>query len=410
MKGRMPRMPIRTIRPFRFTRTKGPTEPMSKDKEPHDKAARRKLRRARKVSQRGPARQKDWDRRLTPETAEDLATPPERMISRRDRRHREVNLARDLLHEQQAQQAGEVPPGAARGVVTEIIPGGCLVDSAGTRVRCVLRGLLKSLETRERNVVAVGDEILYSPLDTQAGVIERVLPRRSVLSRKYAEREHVVAANIDQLVVVVSVSAPPIRTGLIDRYLVAAENGGLRAVILVNKIDLAPGEAGSPYREVMRTYVDLGYGVAFCSAVTGEGLDSVRDVLRGKSSIFAGQSGTGKSSILNALQPGLRLRVGEISESTRKGIHTTTNITLLPLEFGGYVVDTPGIREFALWGLAKEDLPHFFPEFEHYLGRCRLRGCTHTHEPGCEVKAAVEEGRIHPERYDSYCRLYESLE
>jgi ribosome biogenesis GTPase len=379
---------------------------MSKEKKKRDMASRRKLRKARKTAERGPAREKRWDERYREGAAEEIQAPFQRIVSRRDRRRREIELAREMLREKQLEGAGEASPDAVEGVIIEIVPGGCIVKSDGAETRCVLRGLLKSLETRESHVIAVGDRVLFLPLEDGSGVIERVFARITVLSRKYMEREHVVAVNVDQLVIIASVDDPPLRTGLIDRYVVAAENGALEPVILLNKMDLATGD--SPRRR-LQVYAELGYRVVLCSAKTGEGLDDVKELLRGKSSIFAGQSGVGKSTILNALQPGLRLRVGEVSETTRKGIHTTTSVTLLSLDFGGYVVDTPGIREFALWDIAPEDLPYFFPEFEPYVGTCKLRGCTHTHEPGCEVKHALEEGRINRDRYDSYCRIMRSL-
>jgi len=367
-------------------------------------ASRRKLRKARKTGQEHRGR----ERRLA-ETGEEAASF-RRLVSRHDRRRRDVDEAREMLRDDLLGAAGDVPENAIGGIVIEIIPGGCIVRSDTRKTRCVLRGLLKSLETRERNVVAVGDRVLFVQLDDHTGVIERVQPRNTILSRKYMEREHVVAANVQQLLVTISVAAPPIRTGLIDRYLVAAENGSLRAVIIVNKIDLVGAAERAQIHEMLRVYAELEYPVMYCSAETREGLDEVRELLRDKTSIFAGQSGVGKSSILNALQPGLELRVAEVSELTGKGIHTTTTIKLLPLDFGGYVVDTPGIREFALWDVQKQDLPHFFREFEQYLGRCRLRGCSHTHEPGCVVKLALDEGRISRDRYESYCRLMESLE
>ena len=383
-------------------------------KEKLDKAARRALKKARKTGkEHRPGRDRQWRERTEGE-AEGAALSFKRMVSRHDRRQREVDLARELLRKQ-FETVGEAPPGTIEGTVIEIVPSVCIVQPdagaapAGVRpepVRCVLRGLLKNLETKEANILAVGDRVLFACLPGGVAVVERVRPRRTILSRKYMEREHVVAANVDQLIIVVSVAAPPIRPGLIDRYLVAAEKGELTAVILVNKIDLA---ADDSRHDLLGAYPELGYRVVYCSAETGAGLDDVRDALRSKTSILAGQSGVGKSSILNALQPGLKIRVGEVSRLTRKGIHTTTTVKLLSLDFGGYVVDTPGIREFALWDVSADELPQYFPEFREYLGTCRLRGCTHTHEPGCEVKLALEAGRINRERYESYCRLFESL-
>jgi len=379
---------------------------MSKRSRKKSAPSRRKLRKTRKTAERGPARDKRWDERYRQGKAEQ-GEKFKRIVSRRDRRRREIDLARELLRGQQLEAPGGLPEGVAEGTVVEIIPGGCIVEAEGQRTRAVLRGLLKSLETQERNVIAVGDKVLFLLLEDGTGVIERVMPRTTVLSRKYMEREHVVAANVGQLVIVVSVDEPQIRPGLIDRYLVAGEAGGLKPVILLNKIDLPGAEEA---RELLAPYPELGCPVVGCSAKSGEGLDEVREALRGKSSIFAGQSGVGKSTILNRLQPGLQLRVGEVSGSTRKGTHTTTTVKLLSLDFGGWVVDTPGIREFALWDLPPEDLPFFFPEFEPYIGRCKYRGCTHTHEPGCAVREALERGEINTERYHSYRRLLESLQ
>jgi len=368
-----------------------------------DKASRRKLKKAR-VTKRATERDRSWQDSLLTDEEDELASTFKRIVSRHDRRRRDVDLAREVLREL---HTAELPPGAVEGVVVEIVPRGCIVQSGSEAVRCVLRGLLKSLETKEQNIVAVGDRVAFLRLDDGTAVVERVYPRRTILSRKYMEREHVVAANVDQLVIVASVAAPPLRTGLIDRYLVAAEKGELAPIIVVNKTDLADDEA---HLSIMQAYTDIGYRVVYSSVETGEGLDDVRAALAGKTSILAGQSGAGKSSILNALQPGLQLRVGDISEATSKGTHTTTSVRLLALDFGGYVVDTPGIREFALWDVSRDELAHYFREFHDYLGACRLRGCTHIHEPGCEVKAALERGAISRERYESYCRLYESLE
>ncbi|HUU68827.1 MAG TPA: ribosome small subunit-dependent GTPase A [Planctomycetota bacterium] len=368
-----------------------------------DKAARRKLKKARKTK-RTTERDRSWQDSLLTDQEDELASTFKRIVSRHDRRRREVDLAREVLREM---LTAELPPGAVEGAVVEIVPGGCIVQSGSDTVRCVVRGLLKSLETKEQNIIAVGDRVAFVRLDDGTAVVERVYPRRTILSRKYMEREHVVAVNVDQLAIVVSVAAPPLRTGLIDRYLVAAEKGELEPVITVNKIDLVEDES---YRAATHVYAGLGYRVIYCSVETGEGLEDVRNALAGKTSILAGQSGVGKSSILNALQPGLKLRVGDVSEATSKGIHTTTSVRLLALEFGGYVVDTPGIREFALWDVTRKELAHYFREYQAYLGTCRLRGCTHTHEPGCEVKAALEQGAISRERYESYFRLYESLE
>ena len=206
--------------------------------------------------------------------------------------------------------------------------------------------------------------------------------------------------------IVSSVSEPRFAQGLIDRYLVAAERGGMDAVVCVNKIDLADERAPIPRLDF---YAQLGYKLLFTSVPEGRGIHELREVLAGRTSVLAGHSGTGKSSLINAAQPGLELSVRDISRSTSKGRHTTSSVTLLPLDVGGYVVDTPGVRAFGLWDLHREELEQYFPEIAELSQACRMRDCTHIHEPGCSVKAAVEAGRIAPERHASYVSIYKSL-
>jgi ribosome biogenesis GTPase len=296
------------------------------------------------------------------------------------------------------------------GLVTRIHGATAHVWSAGRAVPCLLRGRLKSFEGRRRTVLAVGDRVRFRPTGAGEGVIEAVLPRRSVLSRadaKHPDREHVVVAGVDQLVIVASMKLPDLRPRLIDRYLVAAVRGDLDPLICLNKIDL---DADNERQRWIELYRRLGYRVFGASAETGEGIDELRAGLTGRVSVLAGQSGTGKSTLLNQVQPGLNLRVGEVNPDTHKGRHTTTEVTLLPLDGGGAVVDTPGIRSFGLWDVQPQELEACFIEFIDRVADCKFADCTHRHETGCAVRAAVEAGQIAAERYDSYLGIYESLE
>ncbi len=296
------------------------------------------------------------------------------------------------------------------GTVVRIEGTAYKVDLAdgSTDVTCVLAGRLKKGRKRHKQPVVVGDRVTLAAGEDRTGVIGAVAERRTKLSRRSAGHgryEQIVVTNVDQLLVVASLASPPFRPGLIDRMLVAAAQGHLDPVICLNKIDLAADRVDAlaePYRR-------LGYRVVACSATHSQGLDQLEDVLSSKSTVLAGHSGVGKSSLINALQPGLEIRTGEISRSSDRGKHTTTTVSLLKLDFGGYVVDTPGIRAFSIWDLDPVDLDIFFREFEQYIDRCKYPTCAHTHEPHCAVKEAVDSGAITRERYDSYSAIYTSL-
>jgi ribosome biogenesis GTPase len=258
--------------------------------------------------------------------------------------------------------------------------------------------------------IVVGDEVTLEVVDEakKEGVITERHPRRTKLSRKVStgtrELEQVVAANIDNLVIVSSVADPPFRPGLIDRYLVAAAKGDLTPLICVNKVDLGGLEE---LQEILETYCDLGYPVILTSTKTGQGIEELRERLRDRTSVFAGHSGVGKSSLLRLLVPGIQVKVAEVNPRTGRGRHTTTAAELVRLPDGGYVIDTPGIRQFSLWDLTEEDVRQFFVEIARYGAGCRFADCSHTVEPGCAVRAALEEGRLHPRRYESFLRLLE---
>jgi len=280
------------------------------------------------------------------------------------------------------------------------------VHTDAGEVTASLRGKLKH---RDDDRVVPGDVV---ELDSE-GSITGIRPRRSVLARRAAQggsgggarRSQPVAANVDQVVVVASAADPEPSPRKVDRFLVIAEANGLPAVLVVNKVELDRDAAAA----LARRYAAADYQVLPTSVKADEGLPALRDLLRGRHSVFTGMSGVGKSSLLNALQPGLKLRVGAISEKWRKGKHTTTAAELVPLEGLGYVVDTPGLREVTTWGIEPDALGGCFPDFRPYLDQCRFDNCRHLAEPGCAVRAAGAAAAFDVDRLVSYERIYEEI-
>jgi ribosome biogenesis GTPase len=234
-------------------------------------------------------------------------------------------------------------------------------------------------------------------------LIERVEPRQGVLCRTSKGRQHVIVANVDQLLIVASAAEPMLKPNLIDRFLVTAEQTQIRPVICINKIDLIDPADLQP---LVGVYGQMGYGVLQVSATTGHGIDRLHRILQNQETVIAGQSGVGKSSLLNAAEPGLELRVTPVSEENQKGRHTTTTAQLIPLAAGGYVVDTPGVRQFQLWDVISEEVAGLYRDLRPYVNHCRFPDCTHTHEADCAVKDAVADGRLDVRRYESYCHLF----
>lgn len=276
----------------------------------------------------------------------------------------------------------------------------------GSTTRATLRGRIKRDASTGDRVIA-GDRVTVERQSSGDYTIERVEPRRSQLVRRAPgssrAKPKVIIANPDQVLVVMAAAHPEPRLGMLDRLLVLAEANGLAASIVVNKMDLVD-EADVTAR--FAPYVAAGYPLILTSVPQARGLDQLREAVCGRSSVLTGPSGVGKSSLLNALEPGLGLRVGHVSEAVRKGRHTTVAAQLIPLACGGFLADTPGLREVGLWGIEEGTLDTLFPEFRPFLGDCRFRhSCTHTHEPDCAVRQAVETGEVSRERYDSYVRM-----
>ena len=284
-----------------------------------------------------------------------------------------------------------------------------LVNLAGKTVSCTVRGKLTGAPKGGSMSVKVGDDVWVQMVTENEGVIEKILPRHSKLSRAVegkAYREHIIAVNIDQILIIMSTHEPEFKSGLLDRYLIIAEKNQLNAVICINKIDLAEQDE---FEQFAKWYPDLGYPLFFTSAITGQGLEKFKAALKNKVSVLVGHSGVGKSSLIKKVEPHLDLKVEGISGKTGKGMHTTTFVQLFPLSIGGYVIDTPGVRELGLWNIYRDELKNYFVEFNSCDSECRFNDCKHLKEPGCAVKNAVDNGKIFEERYLNYKNIYNGL-
>lgn len=280
-------------------------------------------------------------------------------------------------------------------------------------VPCKIRGKFRLEEQDVTNPVAVGDRVTIQKNPDDTGLITGIHPRRNKLVRRAAGRragrEQVLVANVDFVWIVQSVRMPKPNPGFIDRVLVMAESFEIPAGIVFNKLDLLREKDEDDYFYIRDLYAALGYPVLETSAETGEGVEAFREALVGQTNVVAGPSGVGKSTLLNVVEPDLNLRTGDVSERTRKGKHTTTFAALFPLSDGGYVVDTPGIREFGVRDLEDWELSHYFVEFRPFIEHCRFQPCTHDHEPDCAVKEAYLDDLISDERYYSYLNILHSI-
>jgi ribosome biogenesis GTPase / thiamine phosphate phosphatase len=358
----------------------------------------------RKVHQ-GRRRQGDLTRRLAREDlTEDDLVKGERVSGKGD-----LTRKRTIVGQESDADAGglsvrrDVDASTLRGRVLAVHGLASVVRTDdGRTFQCATRRLLKNLSTDQRHVVAAGDVVYFRAESATHGLIERIEPRTSVLSRTSKGRQHVLVTNVDQLVIVASAAEPHLKPNLIDRFLVEAERVRIEPIICINKIDLVEPADLMPLAGV---YGQMGYQVLLVSAATGQGVAHLRRLVKAKESVVAGQSGVGKSSLLNAIEPELALRVSEVSRENQKGKHTTTVARLIPLAMGGYVVDTPGIRQFQLWDVIPEEVAGYYRDLRPYASLCRFPNCTHTHESHCAVKDAVADGRLDVRRYESYCHL-----
>ncbi len=301
-----------------------------------------------------------------------------------------------------------------KGKVISISGEGSLVDCEGKIYLCSLKGLLKKEKGLSKNLIAVGDNVFFDPSSEDTGAIVGVDQRFSFLSRTdiSGKKEQLIAVNIDIAVISVSIMHPELKPALVDRYLIAAEKGSMHPIIVINKIDLlesASLEEQELYKEFLSVYEPLGYPILSVSSTTGIGIESLKSHLKNKTSVFSGQSGVGKSSLLNACF-GFSLKTGELAQKTIKGTHTTTMTQLIHLPEGGYCVDTPGIRSFSLWKLETEDVTTHFHDIQKLAKKCKFPDCTHRMEPKCAVLKALQQGKISSLRYESYKNLLTQAE
>ncbi len=363
-------------------------------------AKKKKVRVEMRKNRSKPPRAKDWTRGFHEHGyAEEATAGAERVRAKGD-----LSRRRTIIAEESAEMPAVDTSQCLPGRVLRVHGLASVVETEdGRQYRCAVRRLLRTLAIDERSIVATGDRVWIRPAANDEGMIERVEPRHGLLTRASRGREHVLVANVDQVVIVMALVEPDLKQHLIDRYLASAAQGGIAPIICLNKADLVHPE---PFQSLVGLYSQLGIPAFLTSAVTGQGIDWLRQRLRGRQTVFAGQSGVGKSSLLNAISPELGLRVREVSDVNQKGRHTTTTAQLIKLDFGGWVVDTPGIRQFELWDIIAEEVEGFFPEMRPLVPLCAFPDCTHTHEERCAVKRAVARRQISAARYTSYLGMF----
>ena len=330
------------------------------------------------------------------------------------RKERRMAQKQDRSKFKKTDLAGEIKPEIPidhlkRGRVISISGIGALVDFESNQSLCSLMGLMKKEMSQAKNLIAVGDWVRVN----EEGGIVYVEERTSILSRKdiSGRKEQLIAVNVDQVIIIASVVTPPLKPALVDRYLIAAEKGNLHPIVVIGKIDLlekGSEEEKNRYQEFLKAYERLGIPILSLSSHTKTGVDSLRALLQNKTSVFSGQSGVGKSSLLNACF-GWSLKVGDLTIKTEKGSHTTSSATLIPLPGGGYCVDTPGIRSFGLWDLTKADVISHFSDIAVFAKKCKYPDCLHQKEPKCAVHRALEKGTLSKLRYESYTNLLDEV-
>ena len=281
--------------------------------------------------------------------------------------------------------------------------------SDGLTRECKVKGQFRIKDIQHTNPVSIGDHVEVSfATSSDAGLICRIFPRNNYIIRKatkLSKRSHIIAANLDHAYCVVTLANPRTSNGFIDRFLVTAEAYYIPASLIINKMDLIDDKQKIVLEELIRIYESAGYRCYRVSALTGEGVAELTDCLKDKVNLFSGHSGAGKSALIGAIDPDLKPRVGQLSRAHQKGMHTTTFAEMLELHQGGFIVDTPGIKEFGLIDFEKEEIPRCFPEMERLLPQCQYKNCTHTHEPGCAVKQSIGLGTVSTLRYNSYLSI-----
>lgn len=374
-------------------------------------AKKKKFRAEFKKNRSERTRQTDWTRKFKQDAIEEGDLVGQERVSGKGELTRRRTITG--IEREEGQDTGidvelEVDEAAClRGRVLSVYGLASIVQASdGTLYRCVTRRLLKTLAIDQRHSLTTGDEVLFRPIpnsDQREGVVERIEPRHGVISRATKGKQHVMVANVDQALLVSNAAEPTLKPNLIDRLLVTAEKTRIRPIVCINKVDLVDPASLEP---LVGVYSQMGYQVLLLSVRAGVGIERLRRVLSGRASVVVGQSGVGKSSLLNSVEPALSLPVASVSVESLKGRHTTTAARLLPLSFGGYVVDTPGVRQFQLWDVIREEVGGYFRDFRPYVNHCRFPNCTHTHEADCAIKDAVADGHLDDRRYDSYCRLF----
>lgn len=287
------------------------------------------------------------------------------------------------------------------------------VDQTAGFVEARVRGKLRLQEQSLTNPIAVGDRVILSLSDEDTYMIDDFEERVNVLIRKSIKKtDHaqIIAANVDQAVCIQSIRKPKPKMGFIDRFLVTCEAYDIEPLIIISKIDLATKKDLLLLEDLKERYHSLGYSIIYSSTNDSKNLEVIKKRLQDKTSVITGHSGVGKSSLVNAIDANLDLKTSNISDFSNKGVHTTTFATMFDLEIGGRIIDTPGIKEFGLFNISKEELSLYFKEFETYRNQCKYDNCSHIHEPGCKIMQAFDNGEVDPDRYDSYIRIYESLE
>ena len=289
-----------------------------------------------------------------------------------------------------------------------------VVTATGERFECKIKGNFRIKGYKTTNPIAVGDGVDFELLpDGKTGLITNIHERKNCIIRRsvnLSHQSHMIATNIDRAFLVVSLFQPRTPFGFIDRFLVTAEAYFIPATLLFNKVDIYDEESFALLEMAQHIYTSIGYECRVVSALRGDGVEELRDSLKGKTALFSGNSGVGKSALINTLDPALQIKTADISGYHQKGKHTTTFAEMHCLANGGYIIDTPGIKEFGMVDFAKEEVALFFPEMKALLHQCKFSNCTHVHEPGCAVKAAVSEHRIHPQRYKSYLNILSGRE